>query len=184
VFVRVVDHAAPAKLSLQVGLVNGAEVLLVDCRIKVWIDGHSSSVRSPWSGSPAADPWLSDRLELQVSSCDAVIVPTPLAKVKQPQAKELDQPSQWAVTNDSPKGVSVDDDAMVSCGWHVSFSFPTDTGKGWRSARSSTSPCSSPSTFAKEWIHPLHRIIGLSTGREEKIIYLGVRPAGIRGAFQ
>ncbi len=41
--VLLIDHAAPAKLSLQVDLVNGPEVLLVDCRIKVWIDGHSSS---------------------------------------------------------------------------------------------------------------------------------------------
>ncbi len=83
----VVDHAAPAKLSLQVDIVNGREGLLVNCRIKVWIDGHSSSARAPRSGSPAADPWLFDRLELQVSGCDAAIALTPLAKFTQPQTK-------------------------------------------------------------------------------------------------
>ena len=104
VFVLVVDHAAGAKRSLQVDLMNGPEVLLVDRTIKVWKRrALVIGTIAPWSGSPAADPWLFDRLELQVSGCDAVIAPPPLAKVKQPQTTELDQPSEWAVTERLPE---------------------------------------------------------------------------------
>ncbi len=46
-----------------------------------------------------------------------------------PQTKELDQPSEWPSPNDSSKTVSVDDDAKVSCRWHVSFFFANGYGQ-------------------------------------------------------
>ncbi|GAB2585218.1 hypothetical protein GCM10009593_25450 [Microlunatus antarcticus] len=172
--------------SLQVDLVNGREVLLIDCKITFWIEralivGTIAVVGMPGNFT-GTDPWLFDGLQLQITGCDAVIAPSPLAQVKQPQTKEINKPFEWAVIERLPREtVSADNDAEVSSGWHNSFSFPN--GYQHRVAFSPVidvnlqQPVDLP-TLAKQWIHPLHRIIGLSTGRDEKITYLGLRPTG------
>lgn len=174
---------------LRVDLVRGNDVLLLDCTINKWAPGRALigaaaalvGVTIPEDDQP---PRFTE-VTVQISGAAAVIAPPPLEKVTFPIKREPDTPMEWTATERLPRRITDNDaGAEVSAYWYVSFS--GDDGYAHRVTFSPvieitlTEPVDL-ATLREQWLEPLHRIIGLSTGRTETITYLGVELAEADG---
>lgn len=171
---------------LAVDLVRGNDVLLLDCTIEKWAPQRAVvTAAAAFVGvtiSPVEDNLQVNRLTIQVSGADAVTAPPPLQTVTFPIKREPDVPISWVATERLPRRVTdTDDGAELSAYWYVSFS-----GNDGYSHRVSFSPVIEISltepidldTLRHQWLEPLRRIVGLSTGRAETITYLTVELVG------
>lgn len=171
---------------LRVDLVRGNEVLLLGCTINKWMPGRaivSAAAALVGLTIPEDDqPPRFESLTLQITGAAAVIAPPPLEKVYGPLKPEDDKPMEWRAVERLPRKITDHDDgAEVSAYWYVSWS----GGDGY-AHRVTFSPVieiafSDPidlDTLRDQWLSPLDRIIGLSTGRPENNTYVGVELAG------
>lgn len=185
--------------TLRVDLVNGRDVLLVDCTITVFplqatVDAAAAVLglggfrNSPFPGTQKRN-FADDQsgefngFRIQISGSDAIIAPAPISATSPPpQEREPDAPLIWSVKERLPRSVvAADDGARIECSWLCSYSFPN----GYHH-RVSFSPVIDVTLtqpiglhqLTTDWIEPLHRIIGLSTWRQETITYLAVTLPG------
>ena len=186
--------------SLRVDLVNGRDVLLVDCKVtrfpsRATVDAAAAVLglggfRNPLHRTRRRnfdddEPGLFDGMRIQISGCDAIIAPPPIAATSPPpQKREPDAPLTWSVMERLPRSVVASDNvARVECSWPCSFSVPNGYQHRVRFSPVIEVTLTEPVDLRKlatDWIEPLHRLIGLSTWRQEKITYLAVRPAAAK----
>jgi hypothetical protein len=171
---------------LRVDLVRGNDVLLLDCAVNKVLPGRAlvtAAAALVGVNIPEDDqPPQFTSLTVQISGAAAVIAPPPLVSVTIPIQREPETPMVWTATERLPRKITDNDDgAEVTAYWYVSFS-----GNDGYAHRVSFSPVieitlNEPvdlATLREQWLEPLHRIIGLSTGRAETTTYLGVELAG------
>lgn len=171
---------------IAVDLVRGNDALLLDCHINKWGPDRAIVTAAAALVGVTIPPVTADLrvngLTIQISGAFAVTVPPPLESVSLPLKREPDQPVTWAATERLPRLVTdTDSGAELRAYWYASYS----GGDGY-AHRVSFSPVidirlTEPvdiDTLRDQWLQPLPRIIGLSTGRTETITYLGVELAG------
>lgn len=170
--------------ALRVDLVNGLDAVLLDCTVEAWFlqRAHVTAAAALVGRiGPVDGPLPLDGLRMQITGSDAIISPPPLGSTSWPMTLDPDKPATWSVTERFPRETTdVDDDAEVSVGWSCSFT----AGNGYQH-RVSFSPVidvklTQPVELDKlrrDWIDPLHRLMGLATNREEKITYLALHLA-------
>lgn len=174
---------------LRVDLVRGNDVLLVDCTIERWMPGRARvTAAAALVGISIPDdeqPPQFTNFTIQVSGSAAVIAPPPLATVKIPMERKPDEPMEWGAVERLPRKITDDDDgADVAASWYVSYS--GGDGYAYRIAFSPVIDINLAepidlATLREQWLEPLQRITGLSTGRTEALTYLGVELAGSDG---
>jgi hypothetical protein len=172
--------------TLRVDLATGLTAVLLNCVLTLWpgqaIVDAAATLIGRGLGEAVTDQVLFTGLRMQITGSDAVITPPPLQESTSPIDRPAEQPNAWSATERLPREiVSSDETARISCGWDCSFS--AMNGYEHRVAFSSVievtlqQPLQLPQLF-EEWVTPVHRLIGLATGRNEKITYVELRPAG------
>ncbi len=167
---------------IAVDLVRGNDVLLLDCTIEKLLPQRAvitaAAALVGVTISPITNAVRFSGLTIQISGADAVTVPPPLEQVTLPLRREPDVPVTWAATERLPRKItSIDAGDELRSYWYASYS----GGDGY-THRVSFSPVidvhlAEPvdiDTLRQQWLLPLTRIIGLSTGRVEAITYLDV----------
>jgi len=171
---------------LRVDLVRGNDVLLLGCTVNKWMPGRAiiNAAAALVGLTIPKDDQLPkfQSLTIQITGAAAVTAPPPLEKLYGPLKREDDKPMEWRAVERLPRRITDHDDgAKVSVYWHVSWS----GGDGY-AHRVTFSPVieiafTDPvdlDTLRDQWLSPLDRIIGLSTGRPETNSYVGVELAG------
>jgi hypothetical protein len=172
--------------TLRVDLATGMEAILLNCTVDVFpgralVVAVSALVGRPRGSATEASEPLFNRLRMQITDCDAVGSPSPLGSMQFPTTFDPDHPATWSVTERFPRETGASDgSARVSAGWDGSFSI----GNGYEHYVSfspvwevSLTKPAHLRELLDDWVIPLHRIVGLSTGRPEKITYLELIPA-------